>query len=224
MLYIIGDVHGKIPDYLSKLVALPAEAETLQLGDMGLGFREVYLPVLEDRHQFFRGNHDKPQVCQKHPNYAGDFGFRGNLGLFWVAGGWSIDWKYRVPGLSWWPDEQLNLRELNAAYELYCKVKPEIVVTHEAPYLIAGKVLSQLVVGTHEPCPTDDGVRTKDEAYLRYKREVGLHKTATGEALQAMFDAHKPKKWFFGHYHVDMVLTEEGTKFRCLNELSVMEA
>ena len=67
---VIGDVHGNIAEYL----AICSECDrSVQLGDMGLGFKGVYLPSDEVmNHKFIRGNHDDPAACREHPYFIKD--------------------------------------------------------------------------------------------------------------------------------------------------------
>ena len=67
----IGDVHGCFNPY--KKVTESADS-SLQLGDMGNGFRTrmnkggvTRSPELNHNHKFIRGNHDDPSVCRSHP-------------------------------------------------------------------------------------------------------------------------------------------------------------
>ncbi len=126
---IIGDVHGLIPDYLN----LRAHAdESIQIGDMGLGFKGVALPPSRE-HRFFRGNHDSPQACREHESYMGDWGYDAAKSLFWFSGADSIDRHLRREGVSWWRDEQLSGGEFQEALDLYEQVKPRIVLSHDGP-------------------------------------------------------------------------------------------
>jgi hypothetical protein len=43
--------------------------------------------------------------------------------------------------------------------------------------------------------------------------------TRTGQALQAMFDAHQPDEWYFGHWHHTMQYKYGRTMFQCIGEL-----
>jgi hypothetical protein len=74
---IIGDVHGKTGEYVHKLQKLGPNAQSIQVGDMGLGFKGVGLPppgasMPKGNHKFFRGNHDDPAKCRANPYYLGD--------------------------------------------------------------------------------------------------------------------------------------------------------
>ena len=107
-MFIISYIHGKWSEYYKILDKLPKNCLSLQLGDFGYGFAGYPYPkVLPKNHYFFRGNHDNPQICRDHPNYAKDYGMWN--GVFIVAGAHSIDKDQRTPQIDWWPDEQLSL-------------------------------------------------------------------------------------------------------------------
>lgn len=199
---IIGDVHGMTKVYNRILAEKWDGRETIQIGDMGIGFR--YLEPRPTNHRFFRGNHDDPALCKKHPNYLGDYGYIKEHGIFYVAGAWSIDWQMRIPGQSWWEDEELSIKELNAAVDLYAATKPRFVLSHEAPSQAARHLLKDLMGD-----------------YFFAKAECSHSRTA--QALQSMFELHRPEKWIFGHYHVDKTFKINGTEFRCVGELSQYE-
>lgn len=196
-LVFVGDVHAKIDRLLSKLNG----DEVFQLGDMGLGFKGVYLPKQKNL-RFIRGNHDSPQKCQAHPNYAGEFGYDDKRKLFYLGGAFSIDYQWRTEGVSWWRDEELNPVQLQEAAKQYAEVKPKIVATHDCPDSVRIKLLREIAIN------------------FRPEKDVP---TRTATALQAMFEQHKPDIWLFGHYHIDKDFEHEGTRFICLNELSTFE-
>lgn len=201
MTVVIGDVHGKTSDLCWMLEHNPKLSGHLcfQLGDMGLGFRGVILPEQpRDRFLFTRGNHDSPEVCRAHPNYAGDYGYLADHEMFFLGGAWSIDQAWRVEGVSWWRDEELSATDLNKALQLYGESKPRYVVTHEAPSSAAISILSTLSIH-------------KDPAICA--------NTRTSQVLQQMLELHAPEEWIFGHYHVNYQFIFGKTRFRCLNEL-----
>ena len=204
---IVGDVHGKIRQYLARIEKADS---SFQIGDMGLGFDGVILPQMDIVHKWFRGNHDKPQACRAHYNYAGDYGYDPARELFWVAGAWSIDQNYRVEGLSWWRDEELTQAEFEVVFETYKNCKPKIVLSHDCPELIGGMVVDRgpgfYVIGS-------DGLPSK----------AGKIKTRTGRFLEEMWKTHQPDLWIFGHYHISFDTKLMGTRFICLNELETFE-
>jgi len=201
MVTLIGDAHGKMSKLGKILFNLPPGELAIQLGDMGCGF--VHVPDFGPNFKFIRGNHDDPTIARAHINYLGEYGtlYRDEGKIFYLGGAYSVDQAWRIPDVSWWRDEQLSILELNIAINLYERYKPKIVISHEAPSVAVRTILSQLSMGRSqmkEPC-----IRTR-----------------TAQALQSMFEIHKPKMWFFGHYHITTRFEIEGTTFQCLDELA----
>ena len=143
------------------------------------------------RHSLFGGNHDNYDVIGDCPNNLGDYGevTLGGVTLFYVRGAWSIDHAMRIQGRDWWPEEELSYRQCQEVLGMYQELKPELIITHECP------------------------------AEVTEAMGFNLIRTRTGELLQQMFDQHKPREWFFGHYHIDWKQTVKGTQFQCLPEL-----
>ena len=56
MITIIGDVHGKTQQYQKMLRQRFEGKRTIQIGDMGLGFKGVGLHEMSMDHRWFRGN------------------------------------------------------------------------------------------------------------------------------------------------------------------------
>lgn len=202
----IGDVHGKTDQYQKKLRQRFVGQRTFQLGDMGIGFSGT--PGLHKDimgggiHHWIRGNHDDPAKCEqlRDRGYIGDYGYCSDIGLFFLGGAFSIDYAWRIPGRSWWVDEELSYPQLAAAVNFYIECKPKYVATHEAPTQAATWMLTQVL----------GGFRTE-------KLQCGTSRTSV--ALQQMFDAHQPKEWVFGHYHASKSFEWKGTKFTCVDEL-----
>lgn len=197
---VIGDIHGKYSEYRNLLKRYEGQS-SVQIGDFGYGFGPV--PMFPDNAKFFRGNHDSPEECRKSPNYLGDYGYAHLDGawFFFVSGAWSIDRAMRIEGRSWWPNEELSIAQLNEALDLYVKIKPEIVLTHDGPNQITERMMARYDIGFHKP----------------------LVPNRTAQALSAMFHAHQPKRWIFGHWHVNYKEEVQGTKFQCLSELGWCE-
>jgi len=202
-------VHGMTDRYQKMLRQKFAGQRTFQVGDMGFGFKNVpglHKDIMSNgNHKFIRGNHDSPAECRKWEWYAGDYGYSQEDKFFWLGGAYSIDYMWRVPGRTWWVDEELSSEELQKAYDLYVASKPEVVATHEAPSEIARYTL-------HVACRME---------------KISCVYSRTSQALQKMFDAWQPKEWIFGHYHVNTFTVvpaneyrKSATKFTCVNELS----
>ena len=128
----MGDVHGKVKEYLKLIEDCDA---SIQCGDMGIGF--VKIPKVEGNHKWIRGNHDNPNMAARHPNNIKDGTFWEDEGMFFVGGAWSIDWEWRTPGISWWQDEEVGVNEFQKIIDYYTLCKPEIMVTHDCPTVAA---------------------------------------------------------------------------------------
>lgn len=201
---LVGDIHGKIPEYQELLSWHPEPV--IQLGDLGCGFLPI--PKFASKDLFIRGNHDSPSVAQSHPNYLGEFGYILEYKMFYIGGAYSIDFQMRHQWMAnggppcWWSDEELSPVQLNLALRQYIQFKPRIVVSHEAPAL-AGLTLLQM------------------EQKRLYKFDCTTSRTA--QVLQQMFDQHQPDLWVFGHYHFSRNFKIDKTRFLCLNELEAFK-
>lgn len=224
-LRVIGDVHGKYKDYLKLINKSNAKGlHTLQLGDLGFDFTyERLLDSIDtELNKFFMGNHDNynsrfaddeifKQWC------LGDFGevIIGGVKLFFVRGAFSIDKKYRTPGIDWFPDEEISESRFQEVLDAYLLSKPNVVVSHECPNDI-GK----------EPVKNSSGEiidvpLKKDYVLKTFGFDPMTFNTKTGFLLQQLWDAHQPDKWVFGHYHPEPTwISKIGkTDFICLGEL-----
>jgi len=187
----IGDIHGCFSYY--KQLAYNFDGITVQVGDFGLGFGNE-TPEIEGDNFFIRGNHDNPEICKAHKKYLGDWGYNDGLDMFWVGGADSIDKLIRTEGVDWWRNEELSYAELNTALDVYKKVHPKIMVTHDCPFDIK-------------------------KAFIRpeYQNDAW---TSTQQALQMFwnYEYHKPDIWVFGHYHPRQtkITRIDGTLFVCL--------
>jgi Calcineurin-like phosphoesterase len=215
-MYFIGDVHGKVHQYRDVLRELPVGAKSIQVGDMGLGFKGVYLHdggiMANGHHKFIRGNHDSPTACHKHKWYLGDYGVTED-GIFYCGGAWSIDAKARTPQVTWWPGEEQSAVALNAAVQLYDAVKPRIVVSHEAPSSVIRTLIFKYI-----------NAKLINEYADYYEQKAICRETRTAQALQEMLERHQPDHWVFGHYHFtqDFQALNYKTQFYCIAELDVI--
>ena len=201
----IGDVHGKYDQY-KKIIK--QHKDTVQVGDMGVGFRRLinyegeykysrnppHALMVEQNARFIRGNHDNPEVCARHSQFIPDGHVENDM--MFVGGAYSIDWQYRIEGFSWWNDEECSAEWLERCKEAYQVLKPACMVTHDCPYSIYPMLHSHHFVDLP---------------------------TRTPKALEAMFQVHKPKVWVFGHHHKSFDQIVDGTRFVCLAELEVKE-
>lgn len=188
---LIGDVHG---DVQALRKARGDHQNAIQIGDLGYGFAEGNSRKLDHwlRHKggmrFFRGNHDHPTRCRRHPQHLAS-GWHEE-GFFVVGGGLSIDWQRRVEGRSWWRDEEHSKRELDELVQAFEANRPRLVLSHEAP-----------------PVATDGMFNPQ----LKFE-------SATAQALQAMWSVWQPDLWVFGHWHRTREARHGKTLFVCLGE------
>lgn len=180
----IGDMHGCFGQYRE---IIDSNTDSIQVGDMGI-FTESdsHAIVTSQNHKFIRGNHDNPEMCRRHSNYLGEFGYIKNIELFWVSGASSIDAGGRLIGYDWWDDEELNYGQLESAVAQFADYKPRIVVTHTCPNSI------------------------KDLIVAGDKRKFV---NRTEYALQVMLESHSPDIWIFGHYHQFFHIVNNGVQF-----------
>lgn len=194
---VIGDIHGMVSVY--RTIAADAE-RSVQVGDFGVGFlseqqhNRVNAFQATRQHQFIRGNHDDPRLCQTMPGWIPDGKIEHDV--MYLGGAWSIDHAWRTPGVNWWPDEELSSRELEDMIKRYETVMPRVMITHDGP---ESAVKQMFDLGeTHKP----------------------FYPTRTGSALQAMLEIHQPKLHVFGHWHTDVAQKIGNTLFVCLGEFS----
>jgi len=204
-LRLIGDVHGKMEEY----IPLAEQAEyTIQLGDLGFSYNALSKFLNPDKHRVLGGNHDNYEVLdgrfhKQPPHFLGDYGVHNIPGIgefFFVRGGNSIDKAGRTEGFDWFPGEQLSYVDAAKAIEEYTKVRPALMLSHECPTSIID-ILA--------------GFKTWDGELIR--------PSMTANVLEQMFEEHKPLLWVFGHHHKHFNMVVEGTRFICLPELACLD-
>lgn len=193
-LVFIGDVHGKFDQLLSILNEYKDADRVYQVGDFGVGFPDTMItPVFPPNFRFIRGNHDNPFEARLHDNFLGEYGV-DEFGVGYLGGAWSIDHEFRTPGVDFWYNEELGVRDLEEAVDYLTEQMPLLMITHCAPDVFGG----QLVWGM-------------------------LYPTKTTDALNALYEKHKPDTWICGHYHKPVDARIGAVRFKCLNELEVLE-
>jgi predicted phosphodiesterase len=196
MTLIVGDIHGKVPQLLN-LVKMQGEAETIQIGDLGMGFQPMHLiqeQFMPPNTRFIRGNHDNPAVCRAQTSFIEDGTIEGNR--MFIGGAWSIDHMWRTPGVSWWHDEECSIEQLEGFVDKAVREKPEVMITHDGPQEIIPEIFNDVI----------------------------LHKdklpTRTGQAFDRIRQLVQPKLWIFGHWHIDRRMFIDKCEYVCLAELS----
>lgn len=192
----IGDLHGNMKDYHAFTSSSPYPS--IQLGDMGVGFCQsklIYENVDQNRHRFIRGNHDNPNILKDFPNFISDGlveTLDNGMKIMYIGGAASIDAFERIEGINWWPNEELTYSEFMTLMDIYEKVKPDILVSHDIPKNVACKMFN--------------------------KNPYYMHSNITSQAFESFFDIHKPKYWIFGHWHMNKIFKYKGTIFICIDK------
>lgn len=192
---IIGDIHGDLAYYRD---TIKGHAESLQIGDFGVGFVPLQelldLDEQEPYHKFYRGNHDDPGLCGHLKRCLGPGKYKADAFIY--DGAWSIDSTNRTPGWNWWPDEEHSTAEAAELYTEYQKQKPRVMFSHDAPSAVAYHMFLKGNVGTYQAL------------------------NRTNETLQKMFEYHQPEIWIFGHWHIDKDVVMDGCRFICVGKKS----
>ena len=188
---LLGDIHGRVEVAKDAIGDIPV----IQVGDFGLKHAWYQtLHMTKKQLMVVGGNHDDYDYYEISPVALGDFGLiPGCKNTFYIRGGVSIDRAMRIEGESWWPQEELNYSRTNDMLDIYEKLKPEVVISHEGPlsatYSMFGRFMSNW----------------------------------TAKALQEALKIHRPKRWYFGHHHISMSKQLSETEFRCLGIDELLE-
>jgi len=197
---LIGDVHGHVKKYKNLLKDV---AYSVQLGDVGFKENYQYLNyyISATKHKFVPGNHDDYDHLPDHA--LGDYGIYQpenapalKTKIFFIRGAKSVDAAMRTLGETYWKNEELSYAQGNDCVDLYRQVKPDVVFSHDCPMELLSKFI------------TND-MKSKG--------------SRTNQILQACFNIHQPKHWFFGHHHNTKTVKYAKTKFHCLGELDFID-
>lgn len=191
---LIGDVHG----HHGRYVNLIKKAEwSVQLGDMGFDYSK-FDSIDENRHRFVPGNHDNYDNLPPHA-FQADWGqvSMGHVDFFYIRGAYSVDKMYRIPGRSWWPQEEMEYASGQQLVDTIALLQPKMILSHDCPTICA-----------------EYGVLTNG---------MKLRPSFTSQLLQIVWQVWQPDIWVFGHHHHDWDMTIEKTRFICLNELSSLD-
>lgn len=160
MIYVTGDTHGDIARFKSREMKKLRRRDTLIVtGDFGFiwdGSRREKRQLRWLSHRrynllFVDGTHDNFDLLSQYPEveYCGGkarkigkrlyYLCRGevftieNKTVFAMGGGESLDLDVRIPGVSWWPQEQPSMPELRNARNNLAKYDDRIdfIVTHD---------------------------------------------------------------------------------------------
>ena len=200
--FLVGDIHGMFPPFHAFARRVRGRGvAVVQAGDFGHGFldprtaadAEAFFREHAGACGFIRGNHDNPGICRVMPGWIPDGHYDPDWEIMFVGGALSVDRKHRTECFDWWEDEECSIVELNEIVDRYIAVKPRIMVTHDAPAAAIEAVFPDVML------------------FRPLSRTV--------QAFDAMFAAHSPDAWIFGHWHRSASAVVDGTRFQCLGEL-----
>jgi hypothetical protein len=171
---IISDIHGDYLSYIG-LINDPSISASIQLGDLGLQYLEFLEQIDPNLNKIIMGNHDKWDDVDKYPQmlkYCGECHL-GSFSFFYIAGAYSIDKAYRIPGVSWFKEEEMTHIQGIECIKLFEIVRPDIVCSHDCPN-VAFNIMTQ---------------------------NSGSNGSITRDIMDACLERHKPLYWYFGHHH-----------------------
>jgi Icc-related predicted phosphoesterase len=193
-----GDLHGNL-HCAEKVIKFAVEqqiTEVIQVGDFGFVWprSDAYmrLSLLLIMHnvkmRWCCGNHEDHDYLQKieyaESNIAPNITYQPRGSTYtdedgtrfvFCGGAPSIDRRARVPGLSWWPEEEISEREYNKAWNAQGPF--HVLVTHDAP---------DLPPGFHKIA--DDERFERAAARSQYM-------------IKSLIEKHTPIVHFHGHFH-----------------------
>ena len=222
MIYFTGDTHGlidfnKLKEYF-KNEYVSEKDYIIILGDCGVVWskNDIFTSEYASLNLtifFIDGNHENFDLLNKFPIVSkcgakchliddniyhvlrGEILQINGLKLLCLGGATSIDKMYRVPGKSWWSDENITEDDINNALNNLKKVdyKVDYVLTHCAPSKIVRNMFGY---------KDDSNTQMLDKLvyYLDFKH------------------------WFFGHYHKDQVMENFRAFYNDIYKLDVLSS
>lgn len=194
----VGDIHANFSWYNE---FMKNHKDSIQLGDFGIGFERYSDASLDqdlminNNHQFLRGNHDDPNRLKDYKNYILDGSFDNTNSVFCIGGANSIDSYSRNEGIDWWKEEGLRKETFERIMDTISDEKPEIIASHDMPL----------------------------DVYTMIHHPDIIIKTETNQMLSRIFNYYQPKIWVFGHHHQNIQSICKNTRFICVKNLDFIE-
>jgi hypothetical protein len=106
-----------------------------------------------------------------------------------LGGALSIDWAYRIPGISWWANEYWSEQEQNDVFRLLKRENSfDFVLSHTGPERINATVFGNTI---------------------KYSEKAGDHVALLNDRIDAQITC---KQWWCGHWHMDRYYYDETRK------------
>jgi hypothetical protein len=109
-----------------------------------------------------------------------------------MGGANSIDKDRRIVGVSWWPEEIISQSDFQNLPE----ENIDMFITHTCSNELYDNFIQHGLGGRYTP---------------RKDIDPSYH------ALSTLWEMYKPTQWFFGHFHLNMSGTYEGTRWQALS-------
>lgn len=213
--YLLGDHHAAYDDLIRTLLRKGLrDCRLVHVGDGMEGYVDHWdddtpqqldsaFSSLGIEYFSIRGNHSNPHVFDGSinlPNFKliADYTRLEIAGETWlfVGGAISVDRLNRIPNETWWPNEEMILREDLAG-------KADVLVTHSGPTLSTP--------------PWNEFV----DQYAQAEAEIGtttLRRELRDEAARhdRLGELVRPRIWYHGHFHHSATLETDGCTIRQL--------
>ena len=217
---LLGDIHGSF-SHLEYIINNTVEKNIIQVGDFGLGFKELEADLktlkriddllLHESKELYviRGNHDNPKFWDG--SYEDKFNniylvedyavhYIEDKKILFMGGAVSIDRLQRVAGKSWWLLEGFDYNEDKLTDILKFAGGVDMVVTHTSPSFCHPRGFNSLV---HSFAYEDKTLLT----------DLKAERAEMDRAYSVICSYGKPSHWFYGHFHSDVHEEIDGTKF-----------
>lgn len=217
----VGDVHGNYGK-LNILINKEKPDIVLQCGDFGFfpkehgktwldGFGRIHVNDQycikngDTKIHWCPGNHEDHETLEQLENRetmknvfyqpkGSTLKLPDGRNVLFIGGAYSVDNRYRTAGYDWFPHlECVSLKDIENLPDEHI----DIVISHS--------------------CPREFHIKI-EHLCDKYWSEIGK-RDCTPDALQIVLEKYKPKKWFFGHFHVHKRGKDKGCEWTALSDI-----
>ena len=169
-----------VGDPLEYTKHIKVDMPTVALGDLSLGDKTRMYNIPQDRRfSFIYGDEDYKFASVNHDRCLGSFGYLKHWNMFFVSGS-KRDRR-----------SELNQDQIRKCIELYRKIQPRIVISHDSPVSVCSEMFN-----------------------------IAPEENDTTSLYDELLEIHKPQMWFFSHWKKDSQLKSDRTTFICLDSNS----